>query len=245
MIRINLLPPKKGKRAKRRGRRPAPAAAVSRDRLILLAFIPILVGALIGSAVFLVLNSSKNRLEQEKLVLLDDINRLKPKVEKAKEEYEKLVKKGRKLEEIMNPSHRVLWTRKFDLMLDLLPENVWLTNIEISEKKRREQIIEKRKPGEKREPGPPKFRTITERTLVIEGVTTRGRVELIGELIHELKNSPKFMNTFDGTPIFEDVDFVSATLEEVSGMYVLKFTLNLKMHDLEAKKTGQQAQKPA
>jgi Tfp pilus assembly protein PilN len=202
---------------------------------MLTAFVPILVLAVIALGGIFLLKNKAAAIEQRRISLQDDIDRLKPQVDQAKKEYEALVKKGQRLEDLMSTSKRVVWTRKLDMILDLLPESVWLSNIEVSEKKKREQVQVQRKPGEKA--GPPKFRTVVERTLVIEGLTTRGRVELIGEFINELKTSDSFMNTVDGTPIFEDVDFVSATLEEYGSVPVLKFTINLKMHNLEEKKS--------
>jgi Tfp pilus assembly protein PilN len=135
MIKINLLPPELTKSKRSRGgkvvRAPSSASAF---------IIPFIVVVYLGVGLFAYsVYNHKKKDDKDVTDLLNESEELKNKVEARQEEFHELMDLKSTLEnqieilEALNPPNRLMWAEKINMIADIIPKGVYITNINVTE----------------------------------------------------------------------------------------------------------------
>lgn len=244
MIKINLLPPEMAKGKKEKVKMPkAPSSGTPVVVLILI----ILFAASGGFAYWVI--SQKMESDRKVKSAQRDRDNLEEQVQEQREEFKELVDLRFLLEnkiavlKALSPEDRLLWSEKLNMLADLIPKGVYLTDIRVTEdikqveteasKERRRKWNEGGSQGE--EPPMVKKPQITQ-TLVLSGITwaedPEQRLQLILRFHDALMNyqtagqtgrTRRFMDNFQ-----EQIRIDPTWVEQVAGRTVNRFKLILK-----------------
>ena len=134
MIRINLLPEKEAKR-RRAAERAVPARQISPLTLLVLAA---MFGA-IGSYYYFGIKKRQSGVQSVARDLRTEGERLDTEIEKRKKsaaELQKVESISKSMLDIvyaLDPEDRLLWSEKINQLSDLVPANVYVTNLTVTE----------------------------------------------------------------------------------------------------------------
>jgi len=213
MIKLNLLPARYKTQKRRK-------VAPEKKTVLLLSM---------GVGVFLILTLSgfslfqqiKLKKERERLAKTEELRILEPlykdEVTLTKNEIDTLKPKLAVIDNLV--ARRRFWSKKMNQVSWLLPEKIWLTNVEVQEK---EEVVNK-KVGNK---------VISEKTsksfLMIKGsaVSLEGeeRLQAIANFMATLKGNKRFFADY-----FEDLKFVSCSSREIGDFDVMDFIFELSL----------------
>lgn len=244
MIKINLLPPEKIKSKKDSNKAYAPPSSATPMVTIILILVYIVA---LAFAYWVI----KTKADDDKAVktLTQNRDNLKKSVESKQKQFRELLELRMMLAnqieilKSLDPPNRLLWAEKINMMADIVPQGVYLTNIVVTEdiqeietdesKKSRETWV---KGGKKdKEPLIVKKPVITQ-TLAISGVTWHEdadqRLQLIMKFHDGMKNysnrgtNGETRNFMDN---FQELIGIEGTYEDrVAGRPVNRFKLILK-----------------
>jgi Tfp pilus assembly protein PilN len=236
MIKINLLPPEIIGR-KRKERPLVPKTSTLIILIIILSYV------LVAAEAWWVYN--KNAASQ------NEIAALKAERDAKKKDIEKISKEFKELKalkelatnqiEILNsldPPNRLLWSEKINMLAELIPRNVYLTAITMTEKvdmiitaESRRRIDEWEK-GNKKTPKPPEIKKpVITQTLRLSGITydenSEERLQRVVDFYYALKDFStksasgqvrRFMDNFR-----DDIQIAPIASDRVEGVTVHKF----------------------
>jgi hypothetical protein len=197
MIKINLLPAEAiGKKRKER-------VAVPRTSTITVIIIIICYALVAGEAWWVYNKKAKSQEDLENLLAERDA--LKTQIAKISEEFKSL-KRLKELAanqiEILNsldPPNRLLWSEKINMMAELIPRNVYIIQLEMTEDtkmvitKESRTKIKEWEDGGKKGPKPPEIKKpVITQTLKISGITydedSEERLQRVVDFYYALKN---------------------------------------------------------
>ena len=244
MIRINLLPPELTK-AKRE--RPKIVSAPSSTTPVVVLVLVIVYIAVAAFAYWVYDAKRKDDAAVEQLRI--DRDNLKKEIEAKQEEFKELMELktllANQLEILnaLNPPNRLYWSEKLNMLADLVPKGVYLTNINVTEqvimqetdesKLRRKTWVEA---GEKGDPPPVIKKPVITQTLSLSGITwaddPEQRLQLIIRFHDSLKayemtglkgKKRRFMDNFENL-----IRIAPTWVDTVAGREVNRFKLILK-----------------
>ncbi|OQB22650.1 MAG: hypothetical protein BWY12_00691 [candidate division BRC1 bacterium ADurb.Bin183] len=244
MIKINLLPPEKIKAKKDSSRASAPPSSATPFVAIILILVYIVA---IAFAYWVI----KTKMDDDKKVVSLTQNRdnLKKNVESRQKEFKELLDLRMMLSnqieilKSLDPPDRLLWAEKINMMADIVPKGVYLTNIVVTEDLQEVETEESKnaritweKGGKKGNAPPSVKKPLVTQTLAISGVTWHEdadqRLQLIMKFHDGMKNysnrgsNGKTRNFMDN---FQDLIGIEGTYEEtVAGRPINRFKLILK-----------------
>ena len=260
MIRINLLPPELTKSKK--GRAKAFKAPSSGTPLVVIILIIAYIAA-IGFS-YSIVSDYMNR-KQEIEDLRSERDKIQEEVEEKSKEFEELLELHSLLSnqveilKALDPPGRLLWSEKLNMLADIAPKGVYLTNVQVTEqikevqteqsRKRRQTWLDNDKEGEE----PPIIRKpVITQTLAISGVTwadnAEQRLQLIVRFHDAMKgysrkgrggNTRRFMDNFQ-----DQIRIDPTYVDEVAGRTVNRFKLILRTipFDLQTKTEEKEAE---
>jgi len=178
MIKINLLPPELTKAKRERVRVAGPSSATPVVILLL-----VVIYIFVGSFAYWVIDK-KRKDDAEVKQLTQDRDKLKKQIEQKQKEFKELMDLktllANQLEilDALNPPNRLLWAEKLNMMADLIPKGVYLTELNVTESVIEVETEESKtrqatwvKGGRKGEQPPVIKKPVITQTLVISGIT--------------------------------------------------------------------------
>ncbi len=245
MIKINLLPQElqKGKK----DRTPSAAAKAPVSGMPLVVGVLILAFVAAGFTGYKVIGK-KVREDRAVRALTNERDAKKKEVESKQQEFKELMELKTLLEnqiEILNaldPPHRLLWSEKINMIAEVIPKNVFVTNLKMTELVQEEETNESKmrretwtKAGAKGTPPPTIKKPKITQTLVISGITWADDPEQRLALILKFHDAMKehTMPGFDGKPRrfmdnFKDQIRIEPTwVDRMAGRAVNRFKLVL------------------
>lgn len=185
MININLIPPERRPIT----RSPLPYLGVA--VLLVLGVFVCLASLLAGMNKVSAREETLEQVEGELEELADAVER----VDNLRRDKANLSLKRKAVGRIMQD--RILWAEQIYTLATLVPDNVWVSEIEEETRTKKIDIPNPQK-GEKGQP-PTIRRQVTIRTLKISGYAfsrTEKGVDLVGVFVRNLESSPKFTEMF-------------------------------------------------
>ena len=251
MIRINLLPTKQTK-TRATVERTSSGSQVSPVTLLII----VAVVAVLGGWWYLLIQKPKMAKSGERNTLAAEVKSIDTEITDLRERVVPLKKMdaiGESMLDIVNaldPDDRLLWSAKLNQISDLIPDNVYITRLTVTEeirkvetagsKRRRTQYDEKmktwtRNQGPKPTPPPQIFYPEVTQTLTIYGIaysqSEPERIRLINSFWDNLKNghNPKtnvqvgFMDGFLGT-----INYGVVETKDYGGRRVADFSFTIR-----------------
>jgi hypothetical protein len=242
MIKINLLPPEMTKIKKE----PVKIFKVPSDATPIVILVLIIVYIAVFSIVYSVVHK-KVKDDREVATLQAERDNLKKTVESKQKQFKDLIEirtilaNQMEILKALDPPNRLLWAEKINMLAEIVPSSVYLTNMVVSEDIKEEETQESKKireawiKGAKKGAEPPQInKPIVTQTLVVEGITWADeadqRIQLIMKFHDAMKNystrgmdgsTRKFMDSF------QDIKIDSTYMERVAGRNVNHFKLIL------------------
>jgi len=264
MIRINLLPEKEVKQ-RRAAERIGPARQVSPLTMLIIAAVVVLLGSFYYFGV-------QRRVASRKVAedsLNEQVNRLTKEIAKRKEgamklqEAERITKSMLDIVYALDPENRLLWSEKLNQLSDLLPQNVYISRLIVTEavskketassKRQHDQWVAEQKAQGKKTTGkaaqagapPTVYYPEIVQTLQLTGIayseSDSERIRLINEFYNNLlrgsneaaKISADFMKGFA-----KQIDFGGAIPRVVGGRGIAEFSFTLRSKPTAPKDLG-------
>ena len=149
MIRINLLPDEMRKSGGRKTAAAAPKAPSANQANVFIALILIVALGAAGALFFWsksqvdAAQTTERELRNEQTRLQGEIDQLSPQAKKMRATMQKLEGQTAVLT-ALDPPQRVLWSQKLAYMSELIPADVFITRLEITENQQQVEIEESR-----------------------------------------------------------------------------------------------------
>jgi len=254
MIRINLLPEKETKKRRRVVERPTPQRKVSP----LTVLVALLIVAAIAGYYYYGIRRPLAAKHKRKTELELKIKNLDKQIAKIRDSVaglkaaESITKDMLNIVYALDPPDRILWSEKLNQISDLVPDNVYITRITVTETIKKKETLEsqkrrrewaaahKKRKGRRKSattekaPAPVYYPEITQ-TLTIRAIAysenESDRIRLINEFYDNLmsgtnpqaKISEDFMKGFKGTIEYGDI-----APKVVGGRQVAEFSFKLR-----------------
>lgn len=200
MLKINLLPPELRRRKKRKV-----VVFEATQTLLILIIVCELIAFL---SVYVFINIKVTNKQKELKGIRAEIDKLQEEVREVRnleEDAKKLEKRIQIIDQLM--FSRLSWARKLNELSNLVPENVWLVSLSLSQ-------------AAVSQPG---GSSVSRGTLLLKGkvlgLPGEKSVDLIGVFINNLKFSPSFFETFS------DIEFLGTTKESTGDKEIVSFDL--------------------
>lgn len=222
MIKINLLP-----HERRQGMR-GPAMA----RSVIIGVGALVIIAVLGYAIY----ENQQFIEKDSKII-----ELQTKIEELDKKLEPVLELERR-QDMLNRKKKVIdrlilqrlkWASKLNLLAELVPERIWLENLEIITEKVKLERREKA-PGTTAS-GKPRYRTkkytVLRKRLVIEGVTDdlTNKTALVGQFIKNIENNEEFIEAFSSIGRVEAQEENWVPRDEASPLvWRFKFSMEIK-----------------
>ncbi|MCX7000520.1 MAG: hypothetical protein NT106_09545 [Candidatus Sumerlaeota bacterium] len=249
MIKINLLPPEMTKFKKE----SAKIFKVPSDATPIVILVLIIVYIGVFSVVYFVVHK-KLKDDRDLITLQTERDNLKKNVESKQAQFKDLIglrtilASQMEILKALDPPNRLLWAEKINMLAEIVPPGVYITNMDVSEDVREEETQDSMKirevwiKGGKKGAEPPMItKPIVTQTLAIEGITWADeadqRIQLIMKFHDAMRNyskqgtngsTRKFMDNF------QDIRIDATYLDRVGGRNVNHFKLILTSKPLVA-----------
>lgn len=248
MININLLPQDIGRKASK-----GPSAGPSSGAMAVTGILVLIYAVIIGMGVFFLSSSQAVASERDRLENLRDD--LEAEVAETEELYADLKEELEVLEnqvvilQVLDPEDRLFWAEKLNLLPQVIPDGVFLTNIQVNENvvQRETQASKeaydnwKKIPKKDRPKSPPRKQFYPEITYTVqfdgisyvEDGTDEQRLQKIIDFYTQLQ-SKELTVPFSGEKAFfmdkmnPNIDFPFVEKTDLQNREVAKFTFNLK-----------------
>jgi hypothetical protein len=249
MIKINLLPPEMAKFKKE----PVKVFKVPSSTTPIVILVLIIVYIAVFSIVYSVVHK-KLKNDREVSTLQAERETLKKDVESKQKQFKDLIglrtilASQMEILKALDPPNRLLWAEKINMLAEIVPPGVFITNLDVSENIREQETQESMKireawiKGGKKGAEPPQInKPIVTQTLAIEGITWADaadqRIQLIMKFHDAMRNYGK--RGMDGSTRrfmdnFQDIKIDATYLDRVGGRNVNHFKLILTSKPLVA-----------
>lgn len=266
MIKINLLPQDMARGGAATGGSSGAASPAGEGGAIALAIMLLVLAILSGGSWYLY--SQYNDAKTAHAAAKAENEKVKRELEQLKAEWQEIERDLQVMRnqiaviETLDPPDRLLWTKKLNLLPMLVPENVFLTEILVTEKveeKETEESVKAFNEWNKTKKGPPPVRVkrpIIRQTLSLSGVAyspnnrSDERLERITEFIRNLQESEAEL-PFDGKSyrflegMLPSINYSDIKQAQAGGREVLSFKFNIEAKPTQAATRKKEEPKPA